>query len=406
MAAATFSIVVPTLRRPDTLQACLRTVLIQDVPEMEIIVSNNGGDQTTRDVVAALGDPRLRCVEPPKLLSMAHNFEFGLAQASGAWLVLLGDDDGILPGGLRRGMAILDASGGEALASPTCLYQWPVPGETAARTSLTVPMGRGWSWRSSEAAIRGMLDRDMGFNEAPVTYTGGIVSAALFERIKAVRGSFFQSQIPDCFSAFALCSTTVRYVYCHEPLMVAGISRHSHGKISMSATASQFDRHDNIPFHPAMPVPDDGNLTSSFQAMLYECYLQTAYLRTGPAITNHRAQIVTALAYARWFRGRYEGSGKAARIAAGWARQAAAHHGLDFAAIDRDAARLPLRARLSQRRQTLADFLSRYSVAGGTQAPADVLEACGLAGELWRRRPSRLGSYAGSIARRLSRGRG
>ena len=235
------SVVIPTRHRADKLAACLRTVVCQTYDNLEIIVSNNGADAATRDVIASFEDHRIQCVEPPHTLSMSHNFEFAMSRASGEWLALIGDDDGILPDGISRAVEMMRQSGAEALASPTCLYQWPVEGNPRRAPFLTIPYGSGWEWRSSRDALRRMLSRDMGFNDAPTTYTGGMVSAALYSRIKKVKGTFYQSQIPDCYSAFAFCSATERYVLSRESLMIAGVSAYSSGRAALLVQPTNID---------------------------------------------------------------------------------------------------------------------------------------------------------------------
>lgn len=397
------SIVIPTRSRADTLTKTLRTAVEQSHDNVEIIVSNNGGDPATRQVVEKVSDRRVRCIEPDRRLSMSHNFEFAMSHATGDWLVLIGDDDGILPNGISRGLEILAESGAEALASPTCLYRWPV-GKRGP--FLTIPYGVGWEWRSSRGALRRMLSRDMGFNDAPTTYTGGIVSAALYSRIKEVKGTFYQSQIPDCYSAFAFCSATESYVLSRESLMIAGISAHSHGRASLSVQPTNFHDDESIPFHSKLPLPDIGSFTSSFQAMLYESYLQTSYLRTDPPITSLEEQIVAILAYSKWYKDRVPGADKAWDIAFDWTAKAAERHHLDVNEIRRKAERLPIRARLSQHLQILRDFTKRYVVDETLQLPiSDVYEASRVAAATLKNRPSRLGSYSRTVARRLlSRG--
>ena len=334
---------------------------------------------------------------------MSHNFEFGLSQATGDWLVVLGDDDGVLPTGISRGMKILAESGADALASRNCYYVWPSARGSDARPFLSVPYGSGWQWRSSKRAIERLLDRDLGFHEIPITYTGGIVRRSLYERIKQVRGTFFHSQIPDCYSAFALCSATERYVFTPEPLMISGVSGHSHGRSSLNLEKSSFKTEDNIPLHPDLSMPDGGTLTFSIQALLVESYLQTSFLRKLSKPTEIGNEIVRILAFAKYFRSSSSGAFKSWEATLDWGRKAAVAHGLDFASVLSRAQRLPIRNRLSQSRQHLNDFRLRYVVDPALNLPvAEVHEAAIVADTIRCTRPSRLDSYARTIRRRLA----
>ena len=105
------SVVIPTRNRHDVLLHCLRTVVEQDHENLEIIVSDNASTPETRDVVESFKSPRMRYVNTGKPLSMSHNFEFALSHVTGDWISVLGDDDGLLPGGIRRALDKLVPSG-------------------------------------------------------------------------------------------------------------------------------------------------------------------------------------------------------------------------------------------------------------------------------------------------------
>src|SRR5579859_4533118 len=92
-----FSIIIPTKHRPDTFAHALATALSQDDPGVEIVVQNNGADPATRALVEAAGDPRIRYEESAAVLPMSANWERALRRSTGAWITVIGDDDGILP---------------------------------------------------------------------------------------------------------------------------------------------------------------------------------------------------------------------------------------------------------------------------------------------------------------------
>jgi hypothetical protein len=401
------SVIIPTRKRADTLKHSLRTAVAQSFQNIEVIVSNNGGDPETDEVVAACGDRRVRCVTPDAPLSMSHNFEFAMSHARGKWLVLIGDDDGIMPSGIERGLKILEASGASALASHSCQFVWPIGDEKQAGAYLTVPYGSGWEWRSSKDAMRKILKREMGFQDAPTTYTGGMIGADVYRKIQAARGSFYHSQIPDVFSAFATCSVLDRYAFTREPLMIAGLSGHSHGRTSMQLQAHSFQNDGNIPFHPEIPLPENGSFTFSFQALLYESYLQTAYLRGGDvSLTTPEEQAIAIIAWGRAYRNRMTNGDRAAAILERWAETAARHYNLDASSILRRSKDLPLKGKITNFKVALDDFLERFVVDDSLDLPAqDVFEAANIAERIWRERPSRLSSFKRSIQRKIRRGR-
>ena len=68
-----FSLVIPTLRRADTLVHALATLTAQRFEDVEIVVQNNGNDSETRDAVRMNGDPRVRHFGTDAVVSMTDN---------------------------------------------------------------------------------------------------------------------------------------------------------------------------------------------------------------------------------------------------------------------------------------------------------------------------------------------
>src|ERR1700675_3619555 len=92
-----FSVALPTLRRVDTLEHTLATVLRQDYDDMEIVVQNNGNDRATRKLVQSAGDPRVRHFSSKGVLPMTENWELAAENSTAAYLPFIGDDDALLP---------------------------------------------------------------------------------------------------------------------------------------------------------------------------------------------------------------------------------------------------------------------------------------------------------------------
>jgi glycosyltransferase involved in cell wall biosynthesis len=96
------SVVVPTHNRSGLLALTLRSVLWQRDVDLEVVVVDDGSTDDTAEVVAALGDPRLRRVHhpTPKGVSAARNR--GIAEAGGQWVAFVDDDDLWAPDKLAR----------------------------------------------------------------------------------------------------------------------------------------------------------------------------------------------------------------------------------------------------------------------------------------------------------------
>ena len=101
------SVVIPTRDRSRRLFMTLRSALAQRAVPLEIVVVDDGSQDDTYERVTDLGDPRVRLVrnESPRGESGARNR--GLAEARGAWIAFLDDDDFWAPDKLSRQLQAL-----------------------------------------------------------------------------------------------------------------------------------------------------------------------------------------------------------------------------------------------------------------------------------------------------------
>jgi hypothetical protein len=99
MTPPTFSIVIPTVDRPELLQKTIAACLLSPYPHLEVLVSDNFSTaETARTVEAFRSDPRVRYVRTGRRLSMPDHWEFAWQQATGDFIIINGDDDGFSPG--------------------------------------------------------------------------------------------------------------------------------------------------------------------------------------------------------------------------------------------------------------------------------------------------------------------
>ena len=87
------SVVIPTYRRHELLRVCLRSVVDQTYPNLEILVCDDGDEATTAAVVEEFADPRVTYVPRRPHLGMHGNVFEGLRAASGDYLIKIDDDD-------------------------------------------------------------------------------------------------------------------------------------------------------------------------------------------------------------------------------------------------------------------------------------------------------------------------
>jgi glycosyltransferase involved in cell wall biosynthesis len=112
----TVTIAIPTLNRADsTLPLTLASARAQRWPGLEILVSDNGSTDGTKQLIESMGDCRLRYLRHEINIPMAENFNHLVAQARGDYFLLLHDDDVIDPGFVEICMNALGTGGPAAI---------------------------------------------------------------------------------------------------------------------------------------------------------------------------------------------------------------------------------------------------------------------------------------------------
>ena len=88
------SIGIPTYNRADGyLRECLKSALKQTYPNIEVIVADNCSSDNTEELMKRFSTSNLRYYKHAKNIGPQNNFNFCLEQASGAYFLLLHDDD-------------------------------------------------------------------------------------------------------------------------------------------------------------------------------------------------------------------------------------------------------------------------------------------------------------------------
>lgn len=91
------TIVIPTVNRVHCVGRAIESALAQDIPDIEIIVSDNGSIDGTSDVIAQYHDPRLRKFRHETTIPPQDHGNFLLDAARGEFFLGLSDDDIIEP---------------------------------------------------------------------------------------------------------------------------------------------------------------------------------------------------------------------------------------------------------------------------------------------------------------------
>jgi glycosyltransferase involved in cell wall biosynthesis len=378
------TVVIPTRERCDVFAKSLLTCTSQDYDRLTILVSDNMSADDTKAVATRAGDKRIVYVNTAARLSMSGNYEFALRHVTDGWVTIIGDDDGLMPQAVMKVAELIRQHPDiRAIRSATCHYRWPgVTGNEFG--DLAVPLRRGIEVRNSQTWMNKVMSGVALYPNLPMLYSGGFVDMSLVAELKAKRGAFYFSSIPDVYSAMAISRSIDRYLYVFEPLALDGVSKHSTGTSLVRRTdaeaARKFFSEENIPWHPDLPTDTAGRVPRVHQAWIYESYLQSRFLGRVDGERTHEDQVRVTLARP-----------DCDEAALAWAEGLAMRHNIDFARARRETRMMRMRLKANAVRDKVAHTLDTFYLTGRPGAPLiDVQQASQAAGQAVAERPSKV----------------
>lgn len=235
------SLVIPTRERVELLRHCLLAALDVPDPDLEVIVSDNNSRDETSDFLAELSDPRLRVVRPEGRVSMRRNFETGLAAATGDYVIVIGDDDGVTAEGMAMLRRVLERDRPEAVSWEMIHYTWPTD-EPGADNGVVQIKAKSLFGGSKRRSPKGLLAnaasaRLRKYTEGANIYHG-CVSQRLIDRVRSANGGvYFAGSIPDVYACFAnLAHMSEGLVWLGHPASFGGSSIRSNGAAQVART--------------------------------------------------------------------------------------------------------------------------------------------------------------------------
>lgn len=279
------SVIVPTRQRPDTLRRALQTAVAQAWPDTEILVQECGDDPATAAVVEEVGDSRTRHLKTGAQVPMTENWERALAAATGDYLTIIGDDDGILPTACADAAAILERHPAELVTWRPAAYFWPDSTVDRLRNRLqSYQPVTGFEPQDPRVLLElAYRFRDHHYTMPMVLHS--FVSRELVDRVVAETGAYFHSPAPDIASGVADTWFGRSCILAHRPLSISGLSHHSTGsRLHFNRDASLREEaeraaFDGLTFHPSLANSRNSQLFAANEMMTLK---QRLFPESGP----------------------------------------------------------------------------------------------------------------------------
>jgi glycosyltransferase involved in cell wall biosynthesis len=230
-----FSILLPTRDRLELLKLALESVRLQDYPDWEIVISDNASSEQVCTHMTSIGDPRIRCYRTDSLLPVTENWNAVLERSTGDYIIMLGDDDGLMRGCLSRAKALVEEwDHPDAIYTEACQYAYPgvIPGHAEGFIQFGYNAFLQGASRPFRLPRETALDMVRASTRFRLRY-GYNMQHFIFSRqlVEALRpkGPFFQSPYPDYYAANAILLAAKTVVANPTPLVMIGISPKSFG---------------------------------------------------------------------------------------------------------------------------------------------------------------------------------
>lgn len=268
-----FSILIPAKGRPSYLADAIESVIRQDFLDIEILVSNNGGEEALRTVANKYReDSRIRYVEQPEVLDMPTHWEKTSRELSGEYMLVLTDRSVLKAGALTY---LHEQINKQEERPEVISWPWDLYYDHLEILEPYTGAGEGIRMLNSESLL---AETAQGIKNYPYSLPRGLNSCVRMEQIIKIRskyGQVFRAVNPDFSFGYLCLLNTERLLYIERAMFVSQGLKVSNGGNSFGGDASPYfnslgieDLFQHLPYK--LPLVQNG-IHEDFLAMTSLC---------------------------------------------------------------------------------------------------------------------------------------
>jgi glycosyltransferase involved in cell wall biosynthesis len=236
------SILLPTRNRLTYLKLAIETVRRQDSLDWEIVISDNDSTEDIASYVESLGDGRIRYARTPRFLPVTENWNAALAMSSGDYVVMMGDDDALLPDYITQMHSLVDRfEQPDMIYVGSLLFTYPNVDPDHPKGFLASNSYAEFFGNASqpfvvphELAVTAVR-RSMNFRHAfNFNMQLSLISRRLIDELRP-HGDFFQSPFPDFYAMCVALLKARQIVADPRPQVIIGVTPKSYGFFHLNA---------------------------------------------------------------------------------------------------------------------------------------------------------------------------
>jgi len=225
-----FSILIPTRNRASLLKDALDSLVAQDFGDFEVVINDNSSDDETTALVRTFSDARIRYAKAPRFLLTHENWNVCYDRAEGEYILVLGDDDLLLPGTLSQVAAVIKKKNAKVLSYGIITYFDATYFEARLRNTIHVRSFSGAIVRHDAGKVISdyfSFRSGLGYPPHP---SAMIYHKATADGLREKCGSFYQTPLGEIIAMPWLLRRTGAMYVIDKPLAV--ISRGSSSQVA------------------------------------------------------------------------------------------------------------------------------------------------------------------------------
>ena len=247
------TILIPVKDRANYLFHTLKTCEIQEYKNLRVIVSDDGSVDNTKEIVysAIKRDDRISYITPGKNSGMRNNFEFALNHVNQGYVIFLGGDDGLMPGGIKRLAALICKTNAELITWNPPIYMYPGTKSDFGLIRIGRNRKSGYINSSNYLHRQAKCLNYISDPETPMFYVKGAASINLVNKVKNRndKNQFYLSPTPDGYSGIVLAGEVQNFLYEADPITIYGVSPSSQGTAYLSGDEKSINQSEEFFSH-------------------------------------------------------------------------------------------------------------------------------------------------------------
>jgi glycosyltransferase involved in cell wall biosynthesis len=231
-----FSVLLPTRNGAKYLKTCIQSILNQSYDDMELIVFDNANTDGSGLIIESFSnDNRMKHYKSQTVVSVTENWNNALNKSSGDYVLMIGDDDYLLPGFFKKLELIIERNN-EPDGITFNGYSFVYPGVIKdSKTSFySDPHFQYEEYLDREKLLpnyflKSIVKSMFSFRpRVPLNALPHLWSRKVINRLE---GDLFRAPYPDHFALNSLLLEAKSWVFSPEKLYIVGVTPKSYGTL-------------------------------------------------------------------------------------------------------------------------------------------------------------------------------